>query len=213
MDDTPRRVNRFHLEPRTGTAFALDQGQVLRIVDVEGEQVADLVCFARGDVEEVFSSARTIDYNETVYVSTGNVLYSNWSNPMLTILSDRVAKHDLLFAPCSQEMFRLSYGITEPHPNCLDNLAASLAPFGIKTCQIPTAFNVFMNARIAEDGRVDIRPPLSRAGDYIDLRAEMDLIVAVTACSAAKCNNYRCTAIDVEIYAPSQGAESERPAP
>jgi uncharacterized protein YcgI (DUF1989 family) len=120
---------------------------------------------------------------------------------MFTILTDQVGKHDFLFAPCSQEMFRLVYGIQESHPNCLENLALNLRPFGINASQIPTAFNIFMNVEISKDGDVSVHPPLSKAGDYIDLRAGMDLVVGVTACSARKCNNYHCTPIDVEVYA------------
>jgi len=119
---------------------------------------------------------------------------------MLSIIADQVGKHDFLFAPCSQEMFEISYGIIESHPNCLDNLAAGLKAFGIKKPQIPTAFNIFMNANISEQGDIKIEPPKSKAGDYIDLRAEMALIVGVTACSSKKCNNYKCTPIDVEVY-------------
>jgi uncharacterized protein YcgI (DUF1989 family) len=125
---------------------------------------------------------------------------------MLTILADQVGKHDFLFAPCSQEMFEISYGVAESHPNCLDNIASSLKPYGIHSAQIPTAFNIFMNAKVTERGEVLINPPMSQPGDYIELRAEMDLIVAITACSAGKCNNYNCTPIEVEVYADAEGS-------
>ena len=202
--ETPNLLHQFHLEPQTGVGFTVRQGQVIRVIDVDGEQVSDLVCFADGESKEYLSSARSIDYAERIHLSTGDVLYSNLSNPMLTIIADQVGKHDFLFAPCSQEMFQISYGITEPHPNCLDNLATNLQPFGIQAVQIPTAFNIFMNATITERGEIIINPPVSQPGDYIDMRAEMDLIVAITACSAGKCNNYHCTPIAVEIYAGEQ---------
>lgn len=204
--ERPSLMNQYHLEPRTGVGFTAQRGQIIRVIDVEGEQVSDLVCFAEGDTQEYLSSARSIDYGGKIYFSTGDALYSNLSNPMLTITTDRVGKHDFLFAPCSQEMFRISYGITEPHPNCLDNLATNLQPFGIQAGQIPTAFNIFMNATLDARGKILINSPLSKAGDYLDLRAEMDLIVGVTACSAGKCNNYRCTSIAVEVNANNQEA-------
>jgi uncharacterized protein YcgI (DUF1989 family) len=192
--------DQYFIKPRTGVAFAVDKGRIIRVIDVEGEQVADLVCFARRDTEEYLSSGRSIDYNEKLFLTTGDVLYSNRSNPMLSITADSVGRHDFLFAPCSQEMFQLTYGATEPHPNCLDNLAGSLNTFGIRASQIPTAFNIFMNVAIASDGCVAVEPPLSKAGDFIDLRAEMDLILGISACSAGKCNNFRYTPIGVEIY-------------
>ena len=191
---------RYHLEPQTGTAFTVQQDQRIRIIDAEGEQVADLVCFAHSDPDEYLSSGRTIDYNEKICPATGDTLYSNRSNPMLTVIDDSVGKHDFLFAPCSREMFHLTYGITAPHPNCLDNLADSLGPFGINASRIPTAFNIFMNTEISGNGAITVKTPLSRAGDFIELQARMDLIIGVTACSAGKCNNFRCTAVDIEIY-------------
>ncbi len=199
MKDLIRESRHYEIKPRTGAAFTVKKDQGIRVVDVEGEQVADLVCFARQDTEEYLSSGRSIDYNEKLYLSTGDILYSNRSKPMLTIIRDPVGRHDFLFAPCSREMFQLTYKITEPHPNCLDNLSNSLRPYGIRAGQIPTAFNIFMNVAISAEGRLIVRPPLSKAGDFIDLRAEMDLIVGVSACSAGKCNNFNCTPIRVEI--------------
>ena len=193
-------IARYHLEPQTGMAFSALRGQEIRVIDTEGEQVADLTCFAGRDTEEYLSSGRTIDYNEKIYLTTGDTLYSNLSNPMLTITDDPVGKHDFLFAPCSREMFRLTYGERDPHPNCLDNLAKSLGPFGIRASQIPIAFNIFMNTAISPDGAITVKTPLSRAGDYIELQARMDLIIGVTACSAGKCDNFRCTAVDIEVY-------------
>jgi hypothetical protein len=194
------RMTQYRIKPQSGTALTLQKGQILRIIDVEGEQVSDLACFVLGNINEYFSSGRTIDYNEKIYLSTGDILYSNQSNPMLSVLNDKVGKHDLLFAPCSREMLALSYGITEAHPNCLDNLTNHLGQYGIKASQITNVFNIFMNATLSAHGNITIAPPLSKAGDYIDLRAHMDLIVGITACSAKKCNNYHCTSIDVEIF-------------
>jgi len=199
-DKSSNRLRHYRIKPQSGMALTLQKGQIIRVIDVEGEQVSDLACFALGNIDESFSSGRTIDYNEKIYLSTGDILYSNRSNPMLTILSDTVGKHDLLFAPCSQEMFGSPYGITEAHPNCLDNLTTHLGSLGITASQIINAFNIFMNATLSANGKIAIEPPLSKAGDYIDLRAHMDLIVGITACSAKKCNNYHCTSIDVEIF-------------
>ena len=201
--EAEKLLQTIHLPPRKGTALQLRAGEIIRVLDVAGEQVVDLVCFAQQDPAEYLSSARTIDYNNKIYLTTGDVLYSDRSSPMLTIVEDTVGKHDFLFAPCSPEMFRLTYGVTEPHPNCLENLAAALAPYGILSANIPVAFNVFMNAAVSEDGKIIISPPRSRAGDFIDLRAAMDLIVGVSACAAEKCNNYRCTPVDVAVFSGS----------
>jgi len=194
-------VSRHHLEPQTGIGLEVRQGQVLRVIDPQGEQVADLLAFNAADPREWLSSGRSIDYNDTIYLSTGHVLYSNRSSPMLTILEDRVGRHDFLLTPCSPEMFRILYGHVGHHPSCFENLATNLAPFGISPDALPTTFNIFMDVDVASDGTLTIGPPRSAAGDYLDLRAEMDLIVGVTACSAEKSNNGSLKPIDLEIHA------------
>lgn len=195
-----RRALRQRIAPQTGTAFRLERGTILRVIDVEGEQVADLVAFSP-DGEEWLSSGRTIDYNGTICLTTGHSLYSNRSSEMFTILRDTVGRHDFLFAPCSPEMFMKLYGFEPGHPSCFRNLADNLASFGIAQDRIPTTFNIFMNVEVLPSGEVNVLPPRSRAGDVIELRAEMDLVVALTACSAELSNNWRFKPIDYEIAA------------
>lgn len=191
--------NAFHIEARSGRAFELSGGDTLTIIDVAGEQVADLFCVARRDSGEWLSNGRTFDYNGTLRLTRGHALYSNRSRPMATITEDTVGRHDFLYAPCSAEMFRIQYGIEEPHPNCLDNLTGALADYEMSAVPIATPFNAFMNVEIAQSGALTVKAPLSRAGDRIAFRAEMDLIVAVSACSATVCNGGRCKPIEVEI--------------
>ena len=193
-------IKRLRIDPQTGAAFTIMGGQSLRIIDVEGEQVADLFCFGKDDIEEYLSSGHTTDYNGKLFLSTGDILYSNRSNIMFTIVSDQVGRHVMLYAPCSQEMFEKSYAVTEPHPNCLDNLAVNLKNYGIQASRITIPLNIFMNIEISSAGEISIQSPMSKPGDYLELRAEMDMIVAVTACSAGACNNFTWTPIDVEIY-------------
>jgi uncharacterized protein YcgI (DUF1989 family) len=187
------------LEPQTGTAFELRRGQHLTVIDLEGEQVADLIAFARDDHREWLSSGRTFDYANTIRLTTGHVLYSNRSRPMFTIVGDEVGRHDFLFTPCSPETFQIIYRHEGHHPSCLENLSRALAPHGIDSDAIPTTFNIFMNVEIGADGGLQILPPLSQAGDKVRLRAEMDLLVGLTACSAELSNNYRFKPIGYEI--------------
>jgi uncharacterized protein YcgI (DUF1989 family) len=206
-----------HLAPQTGTAFLVREGQLLRITDPEGEQVSDLVSFARDDSREWLSSGRTIDYANTIYLTTGHVLYSNRSRPMWTIVEDTAGRHDFLLTPCSPDTFRIIYGHAGAHPSCFENLARNLAPFGIAPDTIPTTFNVFMNVVVTATGALQILPPASKAGDYIVLRAECDMIVGVTACSAELSNNGSFKPIDVALLdppaAPAAGGQSAHAAP
>ena len=188
------------IAPRSAAAFTLDKGQTLAVIDPEGEQVADLLAYRRGDVGEVISSGRTLDYASKLFLTTGDAIYSNRSNVLLRIVQDTVGRHDFLLTPCSSDTFRIIYGDTEPHRGCFGNLAAVLAPYGIAPDQIPTAFNVFMNVRVDGDsGTLTVAPPLSRAGDQTVFRAEEDLIVGLTACSALQSNNYAFKPIEYRI--------------
>jgi uncharacterized protein YcgI (DUF1989 family) len=187
------------IEPQTGAAFELRTGQLLRVIDLEGEQVADVTAFNLADKAESLSSGRSIDYANRIYLTKGDLLYSNRSRPMFAILEDDVGRHDFLLTPCSPETFKIIYKNEGHHPSCFENLATNLARFGIAPDSIPTTFNIFMNVEIETDGALKILPPRSKAGDSILLRAEMDLIVGLTACSAEMSNNYRFKPIGYEI--------------
>ena len=178
------------IAPRSGTAFTLDKGQRLTVIDPEGEQVADLLAYNRADVGEAISSGRTLDYASRIYLTTGDPLYSNWSNVMLRIIEDDVGRHDFLLTPCSKDTFRIIYGDEHPHRGCSGNLAAALAPYGVTADAIPTAFNCFMNVPVdGATGALRVEAPLSKAGDRVVFEAEMDLIIGMTACSALQSNN------------------------
>ncbi|MBA4800962.1 MAG: urea carboxylase-associated family protein [Euryhalocaulis sp.] len=177
------------IKPRSGAAFELSKGQTLTVIDPEGGQVADLLAFRKDDTREVISSGRTLDYASRIYLTRGDNLYSNRSNIMLTIEEDDVGRHDFLLTPCSADTFRIIYGDEEPHRGCFGNLAAALKPYGVQPDDIPTAFNCFMNVPVnGETGEFTVEPPISKAGDRIVFRAEQDLIIGLTACSALQSN-------------------------
>ena len=188
------------IPPRSGVAFILKKDQQLKIIDIEGEQVSDLICYNLADTSEYLSSGRTIDYAETIYLTKGHPFYSNRSNIMFEIIEDTVGQHDFLLTPCSAEMFRIIYGHTEPHRGCFGNLCEALKEYGIAPDNIPTCFNVFMNVPVDGDtGKVSVLPPKSKAGDHIIIRAKMDLIVGMTSCSAGMSNNFSFKPIGYQI--------------
>lgn len=176
------------IAPRSGTAFRLEQGRTLTVIDPQGSQVSDLVAFASADVREALSNGRTFDYEETLRLTTGNRLWSNRSQVMLEIIADTVGTHDFLLTPCSEATFRHFYPEHPVHRGCFGNLAEALAPFGVESDAIPCAFNIFMNVPVAPDGTVRVDPPLSAPGSSIRLRAAMDLVIGLTACSAYASN-------------------------
>ena len=178
----------IEIPPRSGVAFELAAGQLLTVIDPQGTQVADLLAYAADDVREVISNGRTFDYEETIALTTGNTLWSNRSNPMLVIESDSVGRHDFLLTPCSEATFRHFYPEHPIHRGCFGNLAEALAPYGIEPDAIPTAFNVFMNVPVEGSGKLRVDPPVSKAGGHISLRAAIDCVIGLTACSAYASN-------------------------
>ncbi len=188
------------IEKQTGTAFRLKKGQKLKVIDPQGEQVSDMVLFNAEDTREKISSGKTLDFEESILISKGNFLWSNRSRKMMKILEDTNGRNDFLLAPCSPETFQIMYKNSQYHPSCFENLYTSLKPFGIGPDDIPTAFNIFMNVQFASDGKLSVNPPFNKAGDHVLFEAEMDLIVALTACSAEDSNNGSFKPIHFEIF-------------
>lgn len=179
------------IPPRSGVAFVLNKGQQLKVIDIEGEQVSDFICYNLTDTAEYLSSGRTIDYAETIFLTEGHPFYSNRSNIMFEIIADTVRRHDFLLTPCSADTFRIIYGHTQPHRGCMGNLSTALEPYGIGPDEIPVCFNIFMHVAVdGETGKLTVLPPKSKAGDHVVIEAKMDLIIGMTACSAEMSNNY-----------------------
>lgn len=187
------------IDKQTGVAFELAKGQQLRVIDPEGQQVSDMVLFNRDDTREKLSSGKSLDFEESILLSKGNFLWSNRSQRMMKIEEDTNGRNDFLLAPCSRETFEIMYGIEGYHPSCFENLYTNLAPYGIQPDDVPTAFNVFMNVVFDAEGKIKVLPPTSHPGDYVLFKAEMDLIVALTACSAEDSNNGSFKPIHYEI--------------
>lgn len=170
-----------------GIGLRLKRGQSLRIADPEGGQTGDLLAYS-ADGSERLSNGRSFDYGGKLYLSEGDVLWSDASRPMLTIVADSAGRHDFLYAACSLEMYRIQYGATGYHPNCNDNLSAALRELGLDPGPLPTPFNLFMHVDVGADGRLAFAAPAHRAGTSVTFRAEMDLAIAVSACPGATCN-------------------------
>jgi len=188
------------IPPRSGVSFILRKGQCLKVVDIQGEQVSDFICYNLHDKAEYLSSGRTMDYAETILLTKGHCFYSNRSNIMFTMIEDTVGRHDFLLTPCSADTFRIIYAHKEPHQGCFGNLCSALKEYGIIPDNIATTFNIFMHVTVdGETGKISVLPPLSKAGDHVTLQANMDIIVGLTACSAEMSNNYSFKPIGYQV--------------
>lgn len=187
------------IKKQSGVAFLLNKGQRLKVIDPQGEQVSDMVLFNLEDSREKLSSGKTLDFEENLLITKGNFLWSNRSNKMMEIIEDTNGRNDFLLAPCSPETFQIMYDNPDYHPSCFENLYVSLKEHGIEKDDIPTAFNIFMNVQWDMQGNLSVEAPLSKEGDYMILEAKMNLIVALTACSAEDSNNGSFKPIHYEI--------------
>jgi urea carboxylase-associated protein 1 len=178
-----RVVRETVIPARWYLAIELSQGQVLRIVDLEGQQVADIVFFNRNNLAEKFSPNNTVTLNRNVYLSNGGRLYSDQANVMCTIVVDTVGRHDFSAGSCSLGTNLLRYGGKAIcKATCRGNLTLALSPYGIPMKDVPYTFSVFMNAPVQADGMFILDSARSKPGDYVDLKAEMDLVVAISNC-------------------------------
>jgi uncharacterized protein YcgI (DUF1989 family) len=190
------------IDKQSGTAFILHKDETLRITDIAGAQVSDVVFFNALDRKEKFSAGKTMDFEESILLTTGNYLWTNRGNKLMKIVEDTNGRNDVLLAPCSNKTFEIMYGIKGAHPSCLGNLTQHLKSYGIHQDDIPTAFNAFMNVQFDNKGRLQVLKPTSTAGDYIDLLALEDLIVGMTACSAPDSNGGSFKKIGYQILKP-----------
>ena len=156
-------------------------GQVLRLVDLEGQQAVDFLCYAAADPGERYNAADTLKLAGTLFLTTGHGLYSDMGRRLFTIAADTCGRHDTVGGCCSAESNRLRYGV-EGTPNCRDNFLRALARLGLGKKDIVANVNFFMNVPVGPDGALAIVEGRSRPGDYVDLRAEIDVLAALSNC-------------------------------
>ena len=204
--------DRERIPAQRGAYVRLETGDQLTLIDPVGEQVSDLYLVDVEDVEDHFSAGRTTDYGNTIYPSTGTILYSSTSRRLAAVTRDTVGVHDMTLTPCSQDTFDILYPHLggAAHPSCHANLVAALAPVGVDARHIGTTLNVFMNVWTDPEGELHIDPPPTVAGDLFTIRALRPVHVGITACSAEGSNNGHCTPIDYLIE--RSDAPSPRPA-
>lgn len=210
----PYYVSRDETIPaRGGLALEMAEGQVLRLIDVEGKQVPDLLCFDRSDRQNKLSVENTQLINGTILITTGHHLYSTKCAALMTIVADTCGVHDLISGSCSEYSNALRYGVRGT-PNCRTNFERVLGPHDFRIEEIPYSFNVFMNTTVSPEGKTKIEEPKSEAGDYIDLRANVDLLVAVSNCPQERnpCNGWKPTPVRVLVYEPEASKASQQEA-
>lgn len=167
---------------RRGKAVTLNQGQSVRVINTHGQQVVDTWAFRRDDPTEFMSMEHSRTSLGRIIPKVGQSMTTNRRRPILSLVEDTSGGiHDTLLAACDRYRYEL-LGCEGYHDNCTDNLAAALVVLGLTPPETPSPWNLFMNIPVAPDGSVSFEPPVSRPGDHLTLRAEMDCIVVFSAC-------------------------------
>ena len=193
-----------------GAGFVVRRGDTIKVIDVEGHQIGDFICFNLHQPREKLSTGETVNFNSlagsgSIHLTVGSKFYSNLQNPMFEIVED-LAKgvHDLQFAPCSSALYAATAG-DPTHRNCRDNLTQAVTPYGLGYLDIPDPVNLFQNTRPKADGTINYQPAAAKAGEYIALKALMDCLVAISACpfdqeiDGKRVNHPTCTPLRVEF--------------
>ncbi len=174
---------------------------VLRIIDVEGRQAVDLICFNAHDTLETYDSTVTLRIAKSIFLTKGAKLYSNASNPIFTLEEDTVGYHDTMCGCCSSEINLLRYGVPNT-PSCRDNFLRELRKHGLDSRSLVPNINFFMYVPVDVGGNIEFKLGLSKPGDFVDLRSEMDALVVISNCPQLlnPANGYKLTPVRLVRY-------------
>jgi uncharacterized protein YcgI (DUF1989 family) len=190
----------------SGRAVPADAGNIVRVTDVCGSQVADLFAIVRGTSGEYLCTARTRAVTMRLFPQVGQQFVTNLYRPILTFISDHSpGKHDTLFASCDPGLHYL-LGAAIPHPNCHENFLRAVHEVGLDLDVVPGPVNLFQNTPVGADGTLGVERAPTAPGDYVEFRVELDAYLVVTACSVdtgVEINGGKSTPLLVEVFSPS----------
>ena len=180
------------------------QGEILRLVDLEGQQAVDFLCFNAADTNDRYSATNTIKVQGNIFVGAGTVLYSDRGSALLTVVADTCGHHDTIYGCCSEANNFLRYGVRGT-PCCYANFCEILAQFGLDERSIVGNVNFFMSVPVLADGSAGVADGVSMPGSLVELRAERNVLAVLSNCPQMHnpCNGYNPTPIRATIYRPS----------
>ncbi|MGD1876454.1 MAG: DUF1989 domain-containing protein [Kiloniellaceae bacterium] len=200
-DGTPELGRRYEVPARQGRAVRVAKDQKIRIINTHGTQVCDTWAFSDANRSEFLSWPHARAWIDRVLPRPGDPLMTNRRRPILTLVEDSSpGVHDTLIAAC--DLFRFTtLGVTDYHDNCSDNLRLAMMAIGLTVPDVPQPLNLWMNIPVDDAWGIDWKPPVSQPGDHVLLRAEMDCIVAMSACpqDIIPINGEACTPVGVEF--------------
>jgi urea carboxylase-associated protein 1 len=179
----------------------LETGERLRIVDLEGQQAVDFLCYSAELPLDRLNVPNTVKLNRSLYITKGTTIYSDRARKMFTVLHDTCGFHDTLAGCCSHEMDFLRYGVHNAL-SCRSNFVQELAKWSMAPSEIVSNINFFMRVTFSAEGEVEIAPSPSKAGDYVVLRAEMPVIAMLSNCPQQNnpSSGFKPTPVEVSVW-------------
>jgi len=187
---------------RTAWSHALYRGQILRIVDLEGQQAVDTLFYNLHDTAERYDAQRTLLAQRRAYLGTGSRIVSNDGNILATIVADTCGLHDTVAGACSCEANTVRFGHETRYMHaCRENFLLELAKYDMTKRDIVANINFFMNVPVRPDGELTVVDGVSAPGAFVEIRAEMDLLCVISNCPQVNnpCNGFTPTPIRVVI--------------
>ena len=184
-------------------SYVLKQGQILRIVDLGGNQAVDFLVYNADDPAERYSAQDTIARQHNLFITTGTQLITNDGRVIMTVLSDTCGRHDTSGGACSCESNSVRFGLDKKYQHaCVENFLAAIVPYGLGKRDLVSNINFFMNVPVSKEGRLEIVDGISDPGSTVDLRAEMNALVAISNCPQMNnpCNGYNPTPIRLIVW-------------
>ncbi len=167
---------------RKGKAAFVAKGQIIRVINTHGQQVVDTWAFNRADLSEFMSMEHSRAGLLKIIPAPGDTMLSNHRRPIVTFVEDNSGGiHDTLMAACDRYRYE-GLGVEGFHDSCTDNLAAALRALGLEPPETPSPLNLFMNIPVARGNALSFEPAIAPPGSHVSLRAEMDLVIAFSAC-------------------------------
>jgi urea carboxylase-associated protein 1 len=188
-----------------GWTHELHAGETFRIVDLEGNQAVDTLFFNARDVDERYSATETIRAQGNIYLTRGTALVSSEGRPLLTIVADTCGRHDTLGGACSAESNQVRYALEKKTMhNCRDSFLLALAQhgWGMTKRDLPSNINFFMNVPVTPKGALTFEDGVSAPGRYVEMKAEMDVLVLISNCPQLNnpCNAYNPTPVRLLVW-------------
>lgn len=183
----------------------LNKGERMRIIDLEGKQAVDFLCWNANDHEDRYAAADTMKINKRgIFLGKGTTLYSVGLTPLLTIVEDSCGFHDTIGGCCSAKLNKFRYDV-DNQPGCRENFLSEMEKYGMGKRDMAANVNFFMYVPVGEDGDMDMGPSISKPGDFVDLHAESDVLAIISNCPQINnpVNDFNPTPVQVTVWQPA----------